>query len=113
MKQENLILYTKKVRLDNKKTFDKFLCKVGKAVYDCNLTKECQVKLNKEMSNNSLTFPLELGVSLEHDDYFITIERFERSDNSKGEKYVVVLRDYQSVVQSQFTQKLSLDDLYK
>ena len=107
----DILLYTKKVQIDKKKSFTKFLCRYKNTTYDCNVMNDCKEKLENEMTAQNLKFPVKLSVDIDHDDYFIKVEKYVRNDNSKGEKYVIVIRDYQGISQGVFDNKRTLDNI--
>jgi len=108
---KEILLYTKKVQIDKKKSFTKFLARYRNVTYDCNLSNDCKDKLESEMSASKLTYPIKVSVDINSDDYFIKVEKYTRNDGSKGEKYVIVIQDYQGLAQGEFDNKRTLDDL--
>lgn len=108
---KTILLYTKKVQIDKKKSFNKFLARYRNTTYDCSLSNDCRDKLEAEMSASNLKFPLKVDVNIDNNDYFIKLEKYVRNDGSKGEKYIIVLQDYQNLAQGEFDNKRTLDDL--
>ena len=120
-KIDEILLYVKKVSFNTEakngksktQSFNKFLCKYKGTTFDCTIETKCREKLEKQMESESLTFPVKLYLDIEHEDYFVKHETFKRNDGSWGDKYIVVIMDYQKIVQDKFDTKITLEDIYK
>ena len=72
-------------------------------IVDVRVTKACEPKFTSDMYSKGLHYPIALG--LNEDDYFIKDEPYLTKEGQEGNKFVLFLRDYQTIEQSVYQPK--------
>lgn len=97
------ILYTKKIKTNENKTFDQWLFKLNNEVtFQAQLSNDCKKQLLKEQCEAPY------NIVLGDEDYFMKKERYENKKGEQRVKDIIVILNYHSVTQAVF-EKRTLD----
>ena len=99
-----IFIYKKLVKLD-KTSFDVLKCSYNNKVFDITFTKDLKLKLDSEMKERGLTFPLTMALA--KGDYFTT----QKKGKDNKVYYRVVVKSYQAVNQAEYKASKTIEDI--
>lgn len=106
---EVLKVFVKQVEGKEGKSFEKKLGAFNvegiddSLIVDVRVTRACEPKFTSDMYRLGLHYPIALG--LNEDDYFIKDEPYLTKEGVESTKFVLFLRDYQTIEQSVYQPK--------